>query len=401
MRSVCITPESDIRLKKRALLAVFLTICVSIIGFGIVIPLLPAYGQKFRASELQIGFLFASFSIAQLVASPILGVWSDQWGRRPVLILSLLGSALSFLILAIAPNLDWLFVSRLVDGFTGGNITTARAYIADISKPKERARNFGLIGAAFGLGFTLGPALGGALAHFGLAIPAWFAMGLSLASALLAWWWLPETVHQPQRPPISPLQELPRFIQRSPIGSLLLINFLMWTGFSVYQTTFPLFADRRFQMAPTQVGYVLALVGMISVIMQASIVGRVVQQLGERKTFLFGLGLNVLGLFGASLTYSLWLFYLLVGIASAGGAMALPTFISILSQSVGSEEQGRLQGVSGSLESLARIIGPIWGNGLLKYDTALPYASASLLLLLVGIWVANIASPILKKPYRL
>lgn len=400
MRSVRITPESDIRLKKRALLSVFLTICVSLIGFGLVIPLLPAYGQKFGATELQIGLLFASFSIAQLVASPILGEWSDRWGRRPVLILSLLGSALSFFILALAPNLAWLFVSRLVDGFTGGNITTARAYIADISEPKERARKFGLIGAAFGLGFILGPALGGALAHLGLAVPAWFAMGLSLASALLAWWWLPETVHQPQRPLVSPLRELPRLIQRAPIGSLLLINFLMWTGFSVYQTTFPLFADRRFQMAPTQVGYVLAFVGLVGVVMQAGVVGHVVRRLGERKTFLFGLGLSVAGLLGASLTHSVWSFYALAGIASAGGAMALPTFTSILSQSVSSEEQGRLQGVSGSLESLARIIGPIWGNGLLKYDTALPYASASLLLLFVGIGMANVSSLMLRKTYR-
>jgi SecD/SecF fusion protein len=165
-----ITPEADERVKRRALLAVFITIFVSLVGFGIVIPLLPFYAQRFKASELQIGLLFASFSVAQLVAAPILGDWSDRWGRRPVLILSLLGSAASFVMLALAPNLFWLFLSRLLDGFTGGNITTARAYIADISPPERRARNFGLIGAAFGLGFILGPALGGGLASFGLAV---------------------------------------------------------------------------------------------------------------------------------------------------------------------------------------------------------------------------------------
>lgn len=135
-----ITPEADERVKRRALLAVFITIFVSLIGFGIVIPLLPFYAQRFQASELQIGLLFASFSVAQLIASPILGEWSDRWGRRPVLILSLLGSAASFVMLALAPNLFWLFLSRLLDGFTGGNITTARAYIADISPPERRAQ---------------------------------------------------------------------------------------------------------------------------------------------------------------------------------------------------------------------------------------------------------------------
>jgi len=390
MRAMRITAGSAPPLKRRALLAVFLTICVSLVGFGIVIPLLPAYGKRFTASELQIGLLFASFSVAQLLASPLLGEWSDHWGRRPVLILSLLGSALSFVILAWAPGLGWLFVSRLVDGFTGGNITTARAYIADISEPSERARNFGLIGAAFGLGFILGPALGGALAHFGLAVPAWFAVGLSLASAGLAWAWLPETVHHHSTRSGSPWRELPRFVRQSPLGWLLLINFMMWTGFSVYQTTFPLFADIRFHMTPTQVGYVLAFVGLVGVVMQGAVVGRVVRRLGERPTFMLGLVLNVWGLVGASLTHSIGLFYGLAGLASAGGALALPAFTSILSQSAQEDEQGRLQGVSGSIESLARIVGPIWGNGLLRYDTALPYASAGLLLLTAGILTARL-----------
>lgn len=390
MRVVRLTPDSEPRLKKRALFAVFLTICVSLIGFGIVIPLLPAYAQQFNASELEIGFLFASFSVAQLLASPLLGVWSDRWGRRPVLILSLLGSALSFVILALAPNLGWLFVSRLVDGFTGGNITTARAYIADISEPHERSRNFGLIGAAFGLGFILGPALGGALAHFGLAAPAWFAVGLSLVSAFLAWYQLPETIHRTQAVQVSPWRELPRMLQRAPVGTLLILNFLMWLGFSVYQTSFPLFLNKRFEFTPAQVGYVLTFVGIVAAGAQAVLVGGVVRRLGERASFLLGMGLNVAGLVGASLTYSVWLFYGLAGLAAAGGALALPTFTSILSQSVQNDEQGRLQGVSGSLESLARIIGPVWGNGLLKYDTTLPFASAGLLLLGVALWMGRV-----------
>jgi len=390
-RVVRITPASEAQLKRRALLTVFLTICVSLIGFGIVIPLLPFYAQRFQASEWQVGLLFASFSLAQFVAAPILGDWSDRWGRRPVLILSLLGSALSFVMLALAGNLFWLFASRIVDGFTGGNITTARAYIADISEPRERARNYGLIGAAFGLGFILGPALGGGLAKFGLETPAWVAAGISLLAAALGWRWLPETVHTtPARRP-SPWRELPALMRRPLLGRLLWMDLMLWSAFSVYQTTFPLFTHKRFEFGPVENGYVLAVVGLIGVLMQAMVVGRVVQALGERTTLLLGLGLNILGLAGAAFAQHVPLFLVAVCFAAVGGALALPSFTSLLSQSAGADEQGRIQGVGGSLESLARILGPIWGNGLLRYSNALPYASAALLLAVA--WLVALGIP--------
>ncbi len=379
-----ITPESDEASKRRALLAVFLTIFVSLIGFGIVIPLLPFYAKKFQASELQIGLLFASFSAAQLLASPILGEWSDRFGRRPVLILSLLGSAASFVMLALAPNLVWLFLSRLLDGFTGGNITTARAYIADISPPEKRAKNFGLIGAAFGLGFILGPALGGGLAHFGLAVPAWVAAGISLLAAGYALFALPETAHTlPAKRP-SPWREMPATLTRSPAARLLWLNFILWVGFSIYQTTFPLFAATRFGLGPKEIGYVLAVVGVVGAFSQVALVGRVVHALGEKSTLLLGVWLNIIGLTGAAFTHSLWLFYLLVGVASVGGSLGLPSLTSLISQSASAADQGRIQGVSGSLESLARVVAPIWGNGALKHSDALPYASAAGLLFIAA-----------------
>ncbi len=379
-RATRIAPDADPATKRRALLAVFLTIFVSLIGFGIVIPLLPFYAQQFQASGFQIGLLFASFSLAQLVASPILGDWSDRWGRRPVLIGSLIGSAVSFVMLAMAGNLFWVFLSRIVDGFTGGNITTARAYIADISDPKERARNFGLIGAAFGLGFILGPALGGSLAKFGLAVPAWTAAGISLVATLLAWWWLPETVHQPAGKRVSPWREMPQMFRRPRVNLLLWTNLLMWFAFATYQTTFPLFANLRFQLGPVEISYILAVVGFVGVVCQVGLVGRTVQRFGERKTLLMGMLCNAVGLMGAAFAPNLTVFYGFVALATVGGSLSLPSFTSILSQAVDPQEQGRLQGVSGSLESLARVVAPVVGNGALAYSLAFPYALSAVVL---------------------
>ena len=180
----------------RPLLVIFLTILVNLIGFGIIIPLLPFYAETFGASPVVVGMLFASFSIAQLIASPVLGHWSDQWGRRPVLIFSLLGTVVSFVMLALAHSLTLLFIARVVDGLSGGNITTARAYIGDVTDESNRAKAFGMLGASFGLGFILGPAIGGAFAKISYTAPIWVAALITLVATVLAWRWLPETVHR-------------------------------------------------------------------------------------------------------------------------------------------------------------------------------------------------------------
>src|SRR5918995_6757865 len=180
----------------RSLLVIFLTIFVNLVGFGIIIPLLPFYARTFGASPIVIGFLFASFSLAQLIASPLLGELSDRWGRRPVLIVSLIGTAVSFAMLAVAQSLAMLFAARIVDGLSGGNITTARAYIADITEEEDRAKAYGVLGAAFGLGFIVGPALGAVFSHISYTAPIWAAAAITVAATVLAWVWPPETVHR-------------------------------------------------------------------------------------------------------------------------------------------------------------------------------------------------------------
>src|SRR5450631_2212941 len=181
-----------LRLVTRPLLIIFLTIFVNLVGFGIIIPLLPFYAETFGASPLVIGMLFGSFSLCQLIASPALGDLSDRYGRRPVLVFSLAGTVVSFVMLAMAHSVTMLFLSRIVDGLSGGNVSTARAYVADVTEPKDRARAFGLIGAAFGLGFILGPALSGVLAKVSYTAPIWAAAAITLVATAMAWLWLPE-----------------------------------------------------------------------------------------------------------------------------------------------------------------------------------------------------------------
>src|SRR5436305_10107473 len=180
----------------RPLLIIFLTIFVNLVGFGIIIPLLPFYAQTFGASGLVIGLLFAVFSLCQLIAAPALGDLSDKYGRRPILVFSLAGTVVSFVMLAVAHSVVMLFAARIVDGLSGGNISTARAYVADVTEPKDRARAYGLIGAAFGRGFIFGPALSGVLAKVSYTAPIWAAAAITLAATLMAWLWLPETVHR-------------------------------------------------------------------------------------------------------------------------------------------------------------------------------------------------------------
>src|SRR5471032_2444028 len=203
-----------LELVTRPLLIIFLTIFVNLVGFGIIIPLLPFYAQTFGASPLVIGLLFAVFSLCQLVAAPALGDLSDRYGRRPILIFSLLGTVVSFVMLAVAHSIAMLFAARVVDGLSGGNISTARAYVADITEPKDRARAFGLIGAAFGLGFIIGPALSGVLAQHSITAPIWAAAGITLIATLMAAFWLPETVHRAHAGTGAPFRNVAEMMQR-------------------------------------------------------------------------------------------------------------------------------------------------------------------------------------------
>jgi len=378
----------------RPLLIIFLTILVNLIGFGIIIPLLPFYAQTFGASPLMVGLLFASFSLAQLFASPVLGAWSDRWGRRPVLIFSLVGTVVSFVMLALAHSLAMLFAARIVDGLSGGNITTARAYIGDIATDENRAKSFGMLGAAFGLGFIIGPALGGLFARISYTAPIWAAAAITVVATVLAWWWLPETVHRVNAVSGSPWRALGDLSHRADLRLLFTIDFLYWGSFAVYQTTFALFGARRFGFDATHTGYLLAAFGFLGVLVQVGLVGPVVKRLGETPTLVIGLFFAALGWGGSAMTHSLPLFIALLVPGAFGIGLCNPSLVSLISAAAGRNEQGRVQGAAGALESLGRTIGPVWGNGVLQWlGEGAAYGSAALVLLATAALTTRYGKP--------
>jgi len=365
----------------RPLLVILLTILVNLIGFGIIIPLLPFYAETFGASPLAIGLLFASFSLSQLIASPVLGEWSDRWGRRPILILSLLGTVVSFVMLALAHSLLMLFAARIVDGLSGGNITTARAYIGDIATDENRARSFGMLGAAFGLGFIIGPGLGGLFARISYTAPIWAAAVITVAAMLLAWFWLPETVHRTSASAGSPWRALREVGGRPGLRVLFTIDFLYWASFAVYQTTFALFGQRRFGFDAMHIGYLLAAFGFLGVIVQAAMVGPIVRAIGERRTLTIGLLFAAAGWGGSAVTHTFWVFVAMLVPGAIGIGLTNPSLISLVSAAGGRHEQGRVQGAAGALESLGRTVGPVWGNGVLQWmGEGAAYGSAAAVL---------------------
>jgi DHA1 family tetracycline resistance protein-like MFS transporter len=367
----------------RPLVVIFLTIFVNLVGFGIIVPLLPFYAETFGASPLAVGLLFAVFSLAQLLAAPVLGVLSDRYGRRPVLILSLAGTVVSFVMMANAQTLLMLFVARTVDGLSGGNISTARAYVADITEPQDRSRVYGMLGAAFGLGFILGPALSAIFARISYTAPIWAAAAITLVAMLLAIFWLPETVHRTAAGTGAPFRHLVGLMRRSNLRRVLAIDFVYWLSFAVFQTTFALFVARRFGFDAPQTGYFFAGFGLLGALVQVTLIRPVVGRLGDKGTFMVGLALAAAGLVAATLTDSVPLFALALVPLAFGIGFGHPTMSSMVSRAARGDEQGRVQGAASAVESLGRTIGPVWGSASLqRYGEAAPYITAAVFLVM-------------------
>lgn len=359
--------------KDKRLIPIFIVVFIDLLGFSLILPLLPYYASTFDASPQTIGYLVASYSFCQFLAAPVLGAWSDRYGRRPLLIYSQLGSFLGFLLLALAPSLPnallWLFVSRVIDGVSGGNLTIAQAYISDISAPQERARNFGMIiGVSFGLGFLLGPSFGGFLSRWGYSVPALAAALLSFASILATYFLLPETQHQRDEQRATGVKAYTRaleYLQLAEVRRLLWVFLFNALPFSLYVTMFALFAKTQLDFTAEQTGYYLGFVGLLGVIWQGSAIGPVVTRIGDHKTLLLGLSLSACGLFIVALVDVWWKLIFVAFFFSLGHGLARPALTSLITQAAPPNRRGGVLGATTSLESFSRIVAPILGGWII------------------------------------
>ena len=381
--------------KSRSPLAIiFITVLIDLIGFGIVIPVLPLYAERFGASPTVIGLLLGVFSAMQFIFSPFLGRLSDRVGRRPVLLVSLIGTSIGFLVMGLAETLWLLFVARIIDGISGANISTAQAYIADVTPPEERSRSMGLIGAAFGLGFIVGPALGGALSNLSLAAPFYFAAALAACNAVALYFFLPESLTAERRGEASKRVSLAQVFAASgdwQLKAVMATYFFATVAFALLTATYPLFAQKRFGYDATHVGYIFAYVGLLGAVIQGGLIGRLVKMFGEKALAVLGTAAMALSMFALPTDSTLLALLAATTGLSIGNSLATPTLNGLASKSAPAAFQGRIFGVLQSVASLARIVGPPLGGWLLERDRISRYgltpywAGAVLMLIAMGL----------------
>ena len=358
----------------KRLIPIFIVVFVDILGFSIILPLLPFYAGKIDAPDWTVGPLIASYSFCQFIAAPILGNLSDSYGRRPLLLYSQFGSFTGFLLLGFAMHLPhplaWLFAARMIDGFSGGNLTVAQAYISDITEPQERAKVFGMIiGVSFGLAFTIGPGLGAIVSsRFGYDITAYIAACFSLTSIVATYLLLPEEQHQldESRPRgLAMYTRVVDYLRIPELRPLLLVFFFMSLPFTIYTTMFPLFAKNQLGFDIKQAGYFLALVGLLGVLWQGGLIGPFVKRLGEYKSLVIGLIASATGLYYVVAVDIWWKLIIVAALFSFGHGVSRPSLTSLISQAAPANRRGGVFGAMTSLESLARIIGPVLGGWII------------------------------------
>ena len=358
---------------------IFITLLIDITGLGLIIPVFPKLIEQLIDGDLSqasqwAGWLTFAYALMQFLFAPILGNLSDQYGRRPVLLFALLGFGIDYLFLAFAPTIGWLFVGRIIAGITGASITTATAYIADISNDTNRAQNFGMIGAAFGLGFIIGPVLGGLLGEYGARIPFLVAAGLALLNALYGFIVLPESLDKAHRRPFNikranPLGSLIQLKKYPSLGGLIGSMILVYVAAHAVQSTWTFINIEKFQWSESMIGYSLGVVGLLVVIVQGGLIRYINPAIGNERSVYIGLGLYAIGLLLFAFASQTWMMFVFL-IPYCMGGIAGPALQSIISGKVPSNEQGELQGALTSLMSATSIIGPLVMTNLFAYFTS-------------------------------
>ncbi|GAB3294842.1 TCR/Tet family MFS transporter [Hymenobacter tenuis] len=365
--------------RKAALGFIFLTLLLDVIGIGIIVPVIPALIRHLTGGTISDaarvgGWLVFAFAVMQFLFSPVMGNLSDRFGRRPVLLLSLLGFGLDYILVAFAPNIGWLFAGRLIAGIMGASFTTASAYIADISAPEERAQNFGMIGAAFGLGFIIGPALGGVLGKFGHQVPFLAAAAITLLNVVYGYFVLPESLPVEKRRPFdwkraSPLGSL-KMLRRYPVITGLVASMLLiYVAAHATQSTWSYYVIEKFKWDEAWIGYSLGALGLLVALVQGILIRRINPLLGPKRSVFLGMTLYAVGFLLFAFASKGWMMFVFLVPYCLGG-IAGPALQGIISGQVPPTEQGELQGALTSLMSVTSIIGPPLMTNLFSYYTS-------------------------------
>ena len=364
------------------LVVIFITVFIDLLGFGIIIPLLPFYAESFGASAFAIGLLNTSFSLMQFLFSPVWGRWSDRIGRKPIILVGLLGSCLSYVTMALAGSLTLLFMARILGGIAGANIPTAQAYIADITTPENRAKGMGMVGAAFGLGFIFGPALGGVLSRYSPETPMWCAAALCFGNFIAAWFLLPESRRATASTRTRGRMEAFRHATTQPTLLLVLaLYFIVTMAFSAFEATFALFTEAKFGYTAASIGFLFAFIGLILSLIQGVLVGRVVKRVGERRLIPAAIFLISLSIGLIPFVWNVPTLLVALAILAIGMGFNNPSLSSMVSKLSHEDDQGGVLGLASSIASLGRVVGPAGGGYLYDaYGMITPYLTAASLM---------------------
>lgn len=381
---------------------IFITILIDKVGESLIFPILPFLVERFRSDAFTLGLLASSFAIAQFIAIPVISGLSDRYGRRPVLLVCVLGTAISYYMFGLAGSLWVLFLSRIVDGATGGVAPTAQAYIADISAPEDRAKNFGLTGAAFGLGFILGPALGGALANINLNLPVFVAGTIALLNFVLGCFALPESLDKTQRRPftrrdLNPISQLTDLLKNPQIQGLVIGFFIFNFAFAGFSSIFVLFLNHRFGWGSNQAAMVFVFIGVVSTVVQGGLIRQLLPRFGEAKLSIAGLLMIAIAFGGIVLIppqgpVLIPALYSTQAFLALGVGLIIPSMRGLISNRVSNQEQGKTLGGNQAFQSIATILGPLWAGWMFDHSgVRSPFSTGALFMILaVGFTLTNL-----------